>query len=59
MNTWEDEFIQLSNIEREAIEIWKANPKQLDDLIAAKEATNRFLKKYRAAGCPPHSDKML
>lgn len=58
MTTWKEEFARLSEIERTAIENWKANPNACDAVINAKEATNALLRKYKRAGCPAHDAEM-
>jgi hypothetical protein len=58
VTTWQEEFLRLSEIERTAIENWKANPNTCDAVINAKEATNALLRKYKRAGCPAHDAQM-
>jgi len=58
MTTWKEEFARLSEIERTAIESWKANPNACDAVISAKEATNALLRRYERAGCPAHDAEM-
>ena len=58
MTTWKEEFARLSEIERTAIESWKANRNACDAVISAKEATNTLLRKYKQAGCPAHDAEM-
>ena len=59
MATWREEFQRLSVIEREEIEKWTAGERNSNALINAKEATNAFLIKYQAAGCPAHNQEMV
>lgn len=54
MATWLQEFERLSEIERKAIEEWKANRHAANLVYNAKEATNALLQRFMGANFPPH-----
>ena len=58
MNTWQDEFIRLSELHRHEVERWLEGERNANQIINASEAEKAFLLKWMSAGEPARNEHM-